>query len=111
MDLRFPAALALARNVWIAAITSVDWLWYASPSEDVQLRFFARLASRNRWKLRQSLHTRIPGLFTNVFRQRLSRETLVFVEPIVGDRHLVGKRSGCQHLCNECIRIQRDRRH
>src|SRR5271170_7857100 len=44
-DFRLPAAFAFARKVWIAVMTSACWLWYASPSCDVQERFWAKLLS------------------------------------------------------------------
>src|SRR5277367_2800481 len=43
-DFRLPAACALARNTCTADITSAACVWYASPNEVVQLRFFARLS-------------------------------------------------------------------
>src|ERR1700680_783943 len=44
-DFKLPAANAFARKDWTADITSADWVWYASPREEVQLRFVAKLAS------------------------------------------------------------------
>src|SRR5882762_8422336 len=44
-DFKLPAANALARKNCTAVITSAAWVWYASPSDEVQLRFVAMLAS------------------------------------------------------------------
>src|SRR5258708_271079 len=53
-----------------------------------------RQVIENLRKFGKCLHARIPRLFVDGLHERGSRQVLILFQPVVGDRHLVGKSSG-----------------
>ena len=108
-DFRLPAALALARSRCTAFITSASWPRKASPSFWVQSTLCSIISSTCGHR-GERLDARVPGLALHRVLERGARDLRIGLGPARRHHDLerVGRRH--QHLGQQRIGIERDRR-